>query len=58
MTELANALRQLGWKEDLIRAFTVGNDFPVVESAVTYTAPEVQCVDMTNLVIAEAPPAE
>lgn len=54
MTEMRDALKQLGWSEDLIRAFTTGKNFPAIESAVTYSEPTVQSVDTTTLVVSEA----
>ncbi len=46
-------LRKLGWSDDLIRAFTVGKDFPVIDSSVTYSNPEPKCIDTATLVFSE-----
>jgi hypothetical protein len=54
MTEVRDALKKLGWSEDLIQAFTMGKNFPAIESAVTYSEPTVQSVDTTTLVVSEA----
>lgn len=54
--EVRDVLKQLGWSEDLIRAFTVGKDFPAIESAVTYSEPAVLSVDTPTLIVSEASP--
>ena len=53
MTVENQVLKELGWSDELIRAFTVCKDFPVVESAVTCSEPETRCVDTPTLLISE-----
>ncbi len=54
MTEAKELLKQLGWSEELIQAFTVSREFPRVESHVNYE-PQPRMTDTSNLVITGGP---
>jgi hypothetical protein len=48
--EAKDLLKELGWSEELIQAFTVDREFPRIESRVTYE-PHMSITETSNLVI-------
>lgn len=51
MTDIQDRLRELGWSEELINAFTVRAPFTAIEDQSYLPAPSV--VDATSLIIGE-----